>query len=301
MRTPPSTAPAEPDSVTPDQLGRAAVTVLIQNWRGHATVPSRSLYPHQWSWDSAFIALGLQHWAPRRAASELLSMFGAQWADGRVPHIAFNPAVPEDAYFPGPAFWRSHDVPDHPPVETSGIIQPPVHAIAAAEVIERLGEPGEGFAQRIYPLLVAQNSYIRRCRAVTPASTRISLPHCDAMPACDTDRRPARRSNGRRSRSSTCPAARCERSSIAAGRRPRGRPKRSASPAWPSCPQQEQITNPRHHPGRTSFNDHHHHPSRAERNADECHEYLDDVIAKPDHRTRHSRTASAEPARLLAA
>ena len=142
MSTPPSTAPASLDRQTVDDLGRAAVTVLIQNWRGHATVPSRSLYPHQWSWDSAFIALGLQHWTPRRGASELLSMFGAQWADGRVPHIAFNPAVPEDAYFPGPAFWRSHDVPGHPPVETSGIIQPPVHAIAAAEVIERLGEPG---------------------------------------------------------------------------------------------------------------------------------------------------------------
>ena len=102
-------------------------------------------------------------------------MFGAQWADGRVPHIAFNPAVPEDAYFPGPAFWRSHDVPGHPPVETSGIIQPPVHAIAAAEVIERLGELGEGFAQRIYPVLVAQNTYIRRCRAVSPAGLAVML------------------------------------------------------------------------------------------------------------------------------
>ena len=42
-----------------------------------------------------------------RAATELLSLFGAQWRDGRVPHIVFNPAVPDDAYFPGPAFWRS--------------------------------------------------------------------------------------------------------------------------------------------------------------------------------------------------
>src|SRR6187402_714359 len=107
MRTPPSTAPAEPASVTPDQLGRAAVTVLLQNWHGHATVPSRSLYPHQWSWDSAFIALGLQHVSPARAATELLSLFGAQWADGRIPQIAFNPAVADDAYFPGPSVWRS--------------------------------------------------------------------------------------------------------------------------------------------------------------------------------------------------
>ena len=115
--------------------------MLIRNWHGHATVPSRSLYPHQWSWDSAFIAMGLQHFAPRRAAAELLSLFGAQWADGRIPHIAFNPAVADHAYFPGPTFWRSVEVDGCPPIDTSGIIQPPVHAIAAAMVIEGLGNP----------------------------------------------------------------------------------------------------------------------------------------------------------------
>jgi hypothetical protein len=80
-----------------ERLLRQAVTVLINNWRGHATVPSGGLYPHQWSWDFAFIALGLQHVFPRRAVTELLSLFGGQWRDGRVPHIVFNPAVPDDA------------------------------------------------------------------------------------------------------------------------------------------------------------------------------------------------------------
>ena len=88
--------------------------MLIGNWHGHSTVPSRGLYPHQWSWDSAFIALGLRHWAPRRAATELLSLFGAQWGDGRIPHIVFNPAVHAEAYFPGPAFWRSATVAEAP-------------------------------------------------------------------------------------------------------------------------------------------------------------------------------------------
>ena len=149
-----------------DRLGRAAVRVLIENWHGHATVPSRSLYPHQWSWDSAFIALGLQHFAPRRAAAELLSLFGAQWDDGRIPHIAFNPAVADDAYFPGPSFWRSVDNEGHPPIDTSGIIQPPVHAIAAAAVVHGLGPEGRAFADRVYPYLVAQNSYLRGRRTV---------------------------------------------------------------------------------------------------------------------------------------
>ena len=60
-------------------LEHAAIGVLASNWHGHATVPSSGLYPHQWSWDSAFIAFGLQHWAPQRAAAELLSLFGGQW------------------------------------------------------------------------------------------------------------------------------------------------------------------------------------------------------------------------------
>jgi len=145
---------------------RDAIQVLIRNWHGHATVPSRSLYPHQWSWDSAFIALGLQHVSPRRAALELLSLFGAQWADGRIPHIAFNPAVPDEAYFPGPSFWRSGDRAGHPPIATSGIIQPPVHAIAAAAVSDGLGADGPAFAARAYPALVTQNDYVRRHRTL---------------------------------------------------------------------------------------------------------------------------------------
>lgn len=145
---------------------RDAVAVLIRNWHGHSTVPSRSLYPHQWSWDSAFIALGLRHLSTRRAAAELLSLLGGQWADGRVPHIVFNPAVADEAYFPGPSFWRSGDQPGHPPVTTSGIIQPPVHAIAAAAVAAELGPGGLAFAERMYPLLAAQNAYLRQRRAV---------------------------------------------------------------------------------------------------------------------------------------
>ena len=151
-----------------DRLLRDALQVLIGNWHGHSTVPSKGLYPHQWSWDSAFIALGLRHWAPQRAATELLSLFGAQWGDGRIPHIVFNPAVHSEAYFPGPAFWQSAALDDAPPVATSGIIQPPVHAVAALAVAEGLGSDGVAFARRVYPCLVAQNDYLRQRRAVGP-------------------------------------------------------------------------------------------------------------------------------------
>ena len=105
-----------------DRLAGAAVDVLLANWTGGHTVPSRTLYPHQWSWDSAFIAIGRSWYDEPRAQQELRSLFRGQWADGRVPHIVFNPSVGEEAYFPGPAFWQSssrspdapRDVGDHP-------------------------------------------------------------------------------------------------------------------------------------------------------------------------------------------
>jgi hypothetical protein len=148
--------------VTDLDLRAQASRVLFTNWQGQSTVPAAGLYPHQWSWDSAFIALGLRHISARRAQRELESLFGAQWPDGRVPHIVFDPATPPEAYFPSAGFWRSAAVlgPGHP--ETSGLIQPPVHALAAWETF--LAGPQlarhRGFLPRLYPRLVAWHRYL---------------------------------------------------------------------------------------------------------------------------------------------
>jgi len=87
------------------QLWNSAVRVLETNWAGDHMVPSRKLYPHQWSWDAAFIAIGLVYVNPDRAWRDLRGLFEAQWPDGRVPHIVFDPATAEADYFPGPGFW----------------------------------------------------------------------------------------------------------------------------------------------------------------------------------------------------
>ncbi|WP_416237256.1 MGH1-like glycoside hydrolase domain-containing protein [Streptomyces marinisediminis] len=147
-------------------LARRAARVLACNWTGGATVPARSLYPHQWSWDSAFIAVGLRHREPLRAHKELETLLGAQWADGRVPHIVFNPAVPRDAYFPSPDFWRSSTAgaaagaPRHR--ETSGIVQPPVHALAVWLVHRAHPRTSRerSFLARLYPKLAAWHRYL---------------------------------------------------------------------------------------------------------------------------------------------
>ncbi|HEY9437572.1 MAG TPA: hypothetical protein VIS29_02760 [Streptomyces sp.] len=151
-------------------LRRGAAQVLLTNWTGTSTVPSRGLYPHQWSWDSAFIAIGLRHLSVRRAQRELESLLGAQWADGRVPHIVFSPSVSLDAYFPSPDFWRSSraGAAAGAPAgtETSGIVQPPVHALAAWLV--HRADPGAScrrdFLPRLYGRLAAWHDYLTGSR-----------------------------------------------------------------------------------------------------------------------------------------
>lgn len=155
--------PAETTAGAAD-LRRAAIRVLLGNWAGRSTVPSRNLYPHQWSWDSAFIAVGLRHLSPRRAQWEVESITAAQWADGRLPHIVFDPATPRGAYFPGPDFWRSAmtGAGVTANAETSGIVQPPVHAIAAWEVHRADPDTSRrrGFLERVYPRLAAWHRYL---------------------------------------------------------------------------------------------------------------------------------------------
>ncbi|MFF9766131.1 hypothetical protein ACF1GT_05860 [Streptomyces sp. NPDC014636] len=153
-------------SAEPTSPQARAARVLEANWTGNSTVPSRNLYPHQWSWDSAFIAIGLRHVSPLRAQTELETLFTAQWADGRVPHIVFNPSVPLDAYFPSPDFWRSSTAGRTAgaprTVQTSGIVQPPVHALAAWLV--HRADPAlsraRGFLARMYPRLAAWHRYL---------------------------------------------------------------------------------------------------------------------------------------------
>ena len=153
------------------RLAGKARSVLDQNWLGASTLPSPTLYPHQWSWDSAFIAIGRSWYDQDRAQQELRSLFGGQWADGRVPHIVFNPTVAEDAYFPGPAFWQSSRRSRQAPrdVETSGITQPPLHARAALEMHRhaRDADASTAFLTWLYPRLAAEHAYLNNQRCPT--------------------------------------------------------------------------------------------------------------------------------------
>ena len=163
----PADAPAFPPG-TPAPAGGlrdAAVRVLEGNWAGSHTLPSSGLYPHQWSWDSAFIAIGLRHVSPRRAQLELESLLQAQWPDGRVPQIVYD-VRRDDDYSPGASFWRTDRMPAPPPVPTAGLVQPPNHALAAWEVhrADPASSAEHRFLTGIYPRLVAWHEYLRTRR-----------------------------------------------------------------------------------------------------------------------------------------
>lgn len=105
----------------------AARAVLVANDRGGYTVPTARLYPFQWNWDSAFVAMGWASFDVARAWREVERLLEGQWQDGRIPHIVFH--APADTYFPGPDVWGTQHTPP-----TSGIVQPPVLATAVRAV-----------------------------------------------------------------------------------------------------------------------------------------------------------------------
>lgn len=127
------------------ELADRAAEVLRGNDMGGWTKAAPLLYPHQWSWDSAFVAIGWAQIDPRRAMTEQQRLFEAQWRNGMVPHIVFNPDASPESYFPDPSRWVVELSPDAPVgiAETSGLCQPPVHAIAVSriwEVAQRHGD-----------------------------------------------------------------------------------------------------------------------------------------------------------------
>jgi len=115
-------------------LAARAAYVLRGNSGEGMTRAAPDLYPHQWSWDAAFVAVGLAHVDAIRACLELDGLFAGQWRNGRLPQIVFDPQ--ESGYFPGPDRWacaeHSPDAPSDP--RTSGICQPPVHALAVHRI-----------------------------------------------------------------------------------------------------------------------------------------------------------------------
>jgi glycogen debranching enzyme len=134
-----------------------AIDVLETNCRDGYTIPSATLYPFQWGWDSAFVAIGLSVVDPDAARREIETLLSAQWSNGMVPQIVFW--TDAEGYFPGPGEWNAGT----DDVATSGISQPPVVVSAARRVYEATGD--DAFRDRVLPSLAEHLSWWRRERS----------------------------------------------------------------------------------------------------------------------------------------
>jgi hypothetical protein len=152
------------------RLAARASQVLRSNDVGHMTTAAPRLYPHMWSWDACFIAIGLSSVNVPRAIVELDTLLEAQWRNGMLPHIVFSPE--SGGYFPGPDRWDTGVSPNAPrQPRTSGICQPPVHAIAVGQVLAAAAhgtaaerEAGAAFLDRAWPRLLAWHRWLAGAR-----------------------------------------------------------------------------------------------------------------------------------------
>lgn len=139
-------------------LNAQARDILIRNDRGGYTVPTHGLYPYQWNWDSAFVALGFAEFDRNRAWQEIETLISGQWDDGMIPHIVFHKDDP--GYFPGPSVWATGKTP-----ATSGITQPPVLATIVRKLWEDEGaDPAHPRMRALYAACLKSHRWFHEYR-----------------------------------------------------------------------------------------------------------------------------------------
>lgn len=146
-------------------------TVLRTNDFGKYTVPSREIYPHQWLWDSSFIAIGLASIDVDRAKQEIESIFEGQWQNGMLPHMIFRT---KETHNDDREFWASWRNPDSPLIPTSGITQPPIIAEAIIRVGKKLPKSErKTWYKQIMPKLIKYHEWIYEKRV--PSSSGLAI------------------------------------------------------------------------------------------------------------------------------
>ncbi len=147
-----------------NDLRREAIRVLRGNEVDGYIAPARGLYTHQHLWDTCFTAIGQRHYDLAGAMAGVRRLLGAQWRNGMIPHIIFQPGW---RYWWDRRNWRSWVSSSAPRgLATGGITQPPM----IAEAVVRIGEylpAGErlGWYRSVYQPLVAYHQWLYRERA----------------------------------------------------------------------------------------------------------------------------------------
>ena len=135
-----------------DSINLAKKT-LIDNRRAGFTLPTNNkLYPAQWNWDSAFIALGYSYFNLDFAITELETLLSGQWSDGMIPHILFHEA--DETYFPNHKTWECGEN-----IPSSGITQPPIICTVIKKIVEQ-NKLKDKEKERIKNIIVKLKKYL---------------------------------------------------------------------------------------------------------------------------------------------
>ena len=137
----------------------SAKDVLEMNDRGNYTQPSHGMYPHQWLWDSCFVAIGMRNYDVARAQKEVLSLLAGQWHNGMMPNIIFRD---DPKYKRDRDFWRSWLNPNAPDkVSTTGITQPPMLAEAIVRIGKQLNKTERRtWYKKVWPYLLKYHEWL---------------------------------------------------------------------------------------------------------------------------------------------
>ncbi len=143
----------------PAEIIAAAKEVLRISDRGDYTIPAADLYPHQWLWDSCFIAIGIRHYDVERAQKEITSLLRGQWHNGMLPHIIF---VSGREHYRDRELYRAELNPNAPDkVSTSGLTQPPMVAEAIVKIGEKLDRAERrSWYKDVYPALLKHHLWL---------------------------------------------------------------------------------------------------------------------------------------------
>ncbi len=141
----------------PDGI-ETAKAVLDANNQGYYTIPAQGVYPHQWLWDSCFVAIGLRHIDIDRAQTEIVSLLRGQWHNGMLPHIVFS----STGFLRDKNIWKSDLNPNSPDgIATSGITQPPILAEAIVQIGAKLKKAERRtWYKQVYPALLAYHLWL---------------------------------------------------------------------------------------------------------------------------------------------
>ena len=146
-------------------LTEKALHALKLNDKGDYFTPCKTLYPHQWLWDSCFIAIGLAPHDVQRAKKEMVSILSSQWHNGMIPHMIFRGRSSSDSKR-AELEWMSEKHPAAPHgVKTSAITQPPLVAEAVVAIAHNLHQKERAeWLKFSVPKLIAYHSWLYRAR-----------------------------------------------------------------------------------------------------------------------------------------